>query len=77
MTPTTKRATVYLEQDLHRALKLKAAQTDRSISDLINEAVRMSMIEDIEDLQSLRERVSEPDVPYETVLKDLRARGKL
>jgi len=72
-----RRATVYLDPELHRALRVKAAETDRSISDLVNEAVRQTLAEDAEDLAAFRMRVSEPNLDFETVLKDLKRRGKL
>jgi plasmid stability protein len=74
---TARRATVYLDPELHRALRVKAAETDRSISDLINDAVRRNLAEDAEDLAAYRTRAKEPSVDLETVLKDLRRRGKL
>ena len=77
MSATAKRATVYLKSDLHKALKLKAAETDRSVSDLVNEAVRLSLLEDAEDLAAFEERAKEPNLAFEAVLKDLRRRGRL
>jgi hypothetical protein len=74
---STKRATVYLEEALHRALRLKAAETDRSVSDLVNDAVKQSLAEDAEDLSAFDDRASEPDLPFEDVVKRLRASGKL
>lgn len=74
---STKRATVYFDESLHRALRLKAAETDRSVSDLVNDAVRQSLAEDAEDLAAFETRVSEPDLPFEDVVKELRKRGKL
>jgi predicted transcriptional regulator len=73
----TKRTTIYLEPELHRALKIKAAETDRSISELVEEAVRSSLAEDAEDLAAFEERGGEPDLPFEQVVKDLRRRGRL
>jgi hypothetical protein len=72
-----KRATVYFEPDLHRVLRLKAAETDRSMSDLVNAAVRANLVEDAEDLAAFRVRAKEPTVPLEKVLRDLKRRGKL
>jgi hypothetical protein len=72
-----KRATIYLEPEIHRALRLKAVEADRSVSELVNEAVRRSLNEDAEDLKSFRDRAKEPTLPFEQVLKDLRKRGKL
>ena len=74
---TARRATVYLDADLHRALRVKAAETDRSISDLINAAVRLNLAEDAEDLAAYRTRAKEPNLDLEKVLRDLRRRGKL
>jgi len=77
MTVLTKRTTVYLEQELHRALRLKAAVTDRSVSDLINEMIRERLIEDSDDLNAFRERAEEPVISYEGLLQELKAHGKL
>jgi predicted transcriptional regulator len=73
----TKRATVYLDPQLHRALQLKAIETSRSVSDIINEAIRFSLAEDAEDLAAFEQRVKEPLVPYEALLKELRQRGRI
>ena len=72
-----KRATVYFEPDIHRAIRLKAAHAQRSISDIVNEAVRRSLQEDQEDLAAFDDRVADPRISYEALLKDLKARGKL
>ena len=72
-----KRATVYFDPDIHLALRLKAAETDRSLSDLVNEAVKLALAEDAEDLAAFEERASEPALPFEAVVKDLRRRGKV
>jgi hypothetical protein len=77
MNPEPKRATVYFDPEIHRALRLKAAETDRSMSDLVNEAVQLSLAEDAEDLAAFDNRVNEPNLPYETVVKDLKRRGKI
>jgi plasmid stability protein len=72
-----KRATVYFDPSLHKALRVKAAQTDRSVSDIVNAAVRQSLAEDAEDLAAFEERAEEPSLDFEAVLKDLKRRGKL
>jgi hypothetical protein len=72
-----KRATIYLEPMLHRALRLKAAETDKSVSDIVNAAVRQSLREDAADLAVFEARAREPVLPFEDVLKDLKRRGKL
>ncbi|MGH2372598.1 MAG: CopG family transcriptional regulator [bacterium] len=74
---TSRRATIYLDPALHRALRMKAAETDQSISDLVNAAVRRTLAEDAEDLAAFRARANEPNLDFETVLRDLRRRGKL
>lgn len=72
-----RRTTVYLEPELHRALRLKSVEDERSISDLINEAVRLSLAEDAEDLQAFEERDAEDSVPYGEFVLSLRRAGKL
>ncbi|MBE2223838.1 MAG: CopG family transcriptional regulator [Anaerolineae bacterium] len=77
MSLLTKRTTIYLEQDLHQALRMKSAETSRSISELVNELVREQMFEDAEDLKAFRDRADEPVMSYEALLQDLQAHGKL
>ncbi len=77
MKTAPKRATIYFDPDLHRALRLKAAETEQSLSELVNEAVKLSLAEDAEDLAAFEARASEPDLSFEEVLKDLRQRGKI
>ena len=74
---TTKRATIYLEPDVHRALRLKAAALDRSISDMANAAIKRALAEDAVDLEAYEERRNEPNVLFEDFVKTLRRRGKL
>lgn len=76
-TPGSKRATIYFEEALHHALRIKAAQIQISISELVNDAVKLSLAEDAEDLEAFEERASEPDLAFEKVLKNLRKRGKI
>jgi len=73
----TKRATIYFDADLHRAARMKAAETDTSVSDLVNAALRQSLAEDADDLAAFRARAKEPNLDFEAVVKDLRRRGKL
>ena len=77
MSDESKRATVYFDSEVHRALRLKAAETDRSMSELVNDAVKLALAEDAEDLGVFRARESEPDLPFEDVVRDLRRRGKI
>ena len=72
-----KRATIYLEPTLHRALRVKAAETETSVSEIVNAAVRQSLSEDAADLAIFEARAREPVLPFEDVLKDLKRRGKL
>jgi hypothetical protein len=72
-----KRATVYFEENLHRALKLKAAEASSSISDLVNEAVKEALAEDLEDLQTFRDREYEPTLNFESFLKTLKSDGRI
>ena len=73
----SRRATVYLDEDLHRALKVRAAATDRTISEIVNEAVRRELAEDAEDLAAFVERADEASYAFEEVVRTLRERGKL
>ena len=73
----TKRATVYIENDLHRALRLKAVEVERSVSDLINDSIRLALNEDAEDLLAFEERAHEKSIPFEKALKGLRACGQI
>ncbi len=77
MGTLSKRSTVYFDPDIHQALKLKAATANSSLSELVDEAVRLLMQEDQEDLAAVAGRVSEPTVSYEALLNDLKKHGKL
>jgi len=77
MRSLQKRATVYFDSELHRALRIKAVETDQPISKIINDVVRRSLAEDAEDLTAFDERAKEPNLSFEAVVKDLRKRGKL
>jgi hypothetical protein len=77
MTKPTKRSTVYLDSDLLRVLKVKAVETSRSVSDLVNEAVRHELAEDQADLEALASRFKEPTISYEQMLKNLKKNGKI
>ena len=74
MSDSSKRSTVYFETEIHQALRLKAAFTHRSVSDLVNEAVRRALQEDLEAFDN---RISEPTITYEELLNDLKAHGKI
>lgn len=74
---SAKRSTVYFEPELHQALKLKAASTNRSVSDIVNEAVRLTLKEDQEDLAAFGDRVAEPTISYEALLDDLKRHGRI
>jgi predicted DNA-binding protein len=77
MSLLTKRTTIYLEEELHQALRMKSAETSRSISELVNELVREQLFEDAEDLKAFRDRADEPVMSYEALLQDLQAHDKL
>ncbi len=77
MKTESKRATIYLYPELHHALRLKSVETNRSISDLVNEAVQLSLAEDAEDLEAISNRAKEPNLVFEDVVKDLKRRGKI
>ena len=73
----SKRATVYFDASVHQALRLKAAATDRSISDMVNDAVKATLAEDAEDLEAFDRRKSERSVSFESLVRDLRKRGRI
>jgi hypothetical protein len=77
MQKNYKRSTIYFEPAIHKALKLKAALTSRTVSDLVNEAILDALREDEEDLAVFEERIAEPNMTYEALLKDLKDHGKL
>lgn len=72
-----KRATVYLDEDLHKALKLRSVESATTLSKFVNEAVKDALTEDLEDLESFRERESEGSVDFEAFLRGLKKNGKL
>jgi hypothetical protein len=72
-----KRTTVYFEPDIHKALRLKSAVSERSISEMVNDAVRYSLAEDAEDLAAFDERADEPTVDFEDFVKEMKRSGKL
>ena len=74
---TQKRATVYFEPDVHRALRLKAAASDRSISDMVNDAVKVALAEDAEDLAAFTGRKNEKSLSFDTFIQGLRRRGRI
>jgi hypothetical protein len=73
----TKRSTIYFDPEIHRALRLKAAETDQSVSNLVNDAVKLALTEDAEDLIAFDERSEEPNLSFEDVVKDLKRSGKI
>jgi hypothetical protein len=77
MITKTKRTTVYFDPDLHKALRMKAASISRSVSDLINDAVRESMLEDAGDYAAFEERDKEPLISYDEMVRRLRKDGRL
>ena len=76
MTSQAKRATVYLDPDLHKALRLKSAETSRSISELVNNAIKEALAEDAEDIAAFEERAREPLISYDEMVKRLKRDGR-
>ncbi len=77
MKSAATRATVYLDPELHKALSLKAVETSQSLSKLVNDAIKESLAEDAEDIAAFGERVKEPLISYETMIKRLKIDGKI
>lgn len=77
MTTRAKRATIYLAPDLHKALRLKAAETSQSISELVNNAIKEALAEDAEDIAAFQERTTEPLISYDEMVKRLKRDGRI
>ena len=77
MSAQTKRATIYFDPELHKALKIKALETSRSITDLVNQAVKEALSEDVEDILTFEERKNEPLISYDQMVKKLRKDGRI
>jgi predicted transcriptional regulator len=77
MATATKRATIYLDPELHKALRLKAVETSRSVSELVNDAVREALAEDADDIAAFEERAGEPLIAYDDMVKRLRRDGRI
>jgi|TARA_B110000967_G_scaffold68902_1_gene71235 hypothetical protein len=77
MSTLSKRATVYFDPTIHQALRMKAASSHLSVSEIVDEALRMQLAEDQEDLSAFDSRVREPEMSYESLLKDLKKHGKI
>jgi plasmid stability protein len=77
MKAHTKRTTIYLDTDLHHALRIKAAETDNSMSELVAEAIKLSLAEDAIDMAAFDERSKEPSLAFDNVLKKLKADGRV
>lgn len=77
MQQQTTRATIYLDKDMHKALRLKAAETHRSISEIVSDAIREALREDEEDLAAIAARAGEKTISYEQLLAELKANGRI
>ena len=77
MSELSKRSTVYFEAEIHQALRIKAATTHQSVSEVVNEAVRIAVSEDQEDLNAFSTRAKESTLSYEELLEDLKSHGKI
>jgi hypothetical protein len=77
MSPQSKRTTIYLDPELHKALRLKSATISRSVSELVNDAVRVALAEDADDIAAFEERVKEPVISYDEMVKRLKKDGRI
>ena len=77
MSNLSKRSTIYFEPSIHQALKVKAASSHLSVSELVDDAVRLLMNEDQEDLAAFSARENEKEISYESLLNDLKKHGKI
>ena len=74
---TQKRATVYFEVDVHQALRLRAVATDRTVSDMVNEAVKIALSNDADDLAAFSNRKNEKSLSFDTFVQSLKRRGSI
>jgi len=77
MGTAASRATVYLDPELHKALRLKAVETSQSVSELVNQAVKEALSEDAEDIAAFEERAREPLIRYDEMVKKLKRDGRI
>jgi len=77
MKTAAMRATVYLDPDLHKALRLKAVETSQSLSKLVNDAIKEALAQDAEDIAAFEERIKEPLISYEVMIKRLKKNGRI
>ena len=77
MTANNKRTTIYLDPDLHRALRLKAVTISRSVSEIVSDAVKEMLSEDAEDIAAFEDRVKEPLISYDEMVKRLKKDGRI
>ena len=77
MSNLSKRSTIYFDPSIQQTLKVKAASSHRSVSELVDDAVRLQLLEDHVDLKAVADRADEPEVSYETMLSDLKKHGKI
>lgn len=77
MATQNKRATIYFDPNLHKALRLKAFETSRSVSELVNEAVKGALAEDADDFLAFDERADEPLISYDEMVKRLKKDGRI
>lgn len=77
METLSKRSTIYLEPSIHQALRLKSLETSRSMSEIINDAIKAALAEDAEDLAAFDERKDEPLLSYEEMVKRLKQDGRI
>ena len=77
MSTLSKRSTVYFDENIHQALRMKAVTSHRSLSEVVNDAVKLLLSEDQQDLTAFEQRINEPTISYEMLLDDLKSHGKL
>ncbi len=77
MTTLTKRSTIYFDPKIHRALRLKSVETDKSLSEIVDDAIRRALVEDQIDLQAFEERADESLTSFDDFLNELKRDGKI
>lgn len=71
------RTTITINDKLYRALKMRAADSDASISQLIENAVKYQVLEDLEDIEDAKKRQQESSYSFDDLVAQLKAEGLL
>lgn len=71
------RTTLTINDEIFRALKIRAAESDETISKYVEDAIKYQLLEDAEDIEDARKRQDEPEYPFEDLVKKFKSEGLL